>query len=95
MRLFAGSNAIAPEAVPKIPKVGVALAAIVAVTLAEGDAMQAPVDGFVWHSASASGSVAEPVLAVAVIVSPAPTSTVATANAADPCPRSVLEPPGV
>ena len=60
------------------------IAAIAVVTLAAGGARHWPVGGLVWHSVSASGRLAEPVFAVAVIVEPAPTLSVATAKAADP-----------
>ena len=47
MRFVAGRNGMLPLAVPKMPKVGVALAAIVVETLAAGVARHAPEDGFV------------------------------------------------
>ena len=53
------------------------------VRLAAGVARQAPVDRLVWHIVMASGRVAAPVFAFAVIVPP-PTLTVATAKALDP-----------
>ena len=46
--------------------------------------MHWPDPGSVWHSARFSGSVTDPVFAVAVIAPAAPTLTVATANAAAP-----------
>ena len=46
-RLFAGSNGTVPEPLTKIPKVGVALAAIVVVTLGPIGDMQEPLVGSV------------------------------------------------
>src|SRR5258708_5988772 len=67
MRLVSGRNGTAPPAVAKMPKVGVALAPIIVETLDEGVARHAPVAGLVWQIVMASGRVAAPVLAVAVI----------------------------
>jgi hypothetical protein len=44
--------------VTKMPKVGVALAAIVVVTVDAGVARQAPVVGLVWHSLRLTGKLA-------------------------------------
>jgi hypothetical protein len=81
MRLSAASKGMAPLAVPKMEKVGVALVAMVVVTLAAGLAKHCPVCGFVSHRVGASGRVAAPVLAVAVIDDAAPRLTVATDDA--------------
>ena len=53
-------------------------------TLGPTDEMHCPVIGLVWQRLIASGNVAVPVLAVAVIEALAPTLTVATAKAFDP-----------
>jgi hypothetical protein len=86
MRFVAGAKLIVPLAVANIAKVGVALALIVTVALGPGVAgfTQAPVAGFVWQIVSVTGSVAEPVSAVAVIDPVAPTFAVATEKAAAP-----------
>src|SRR6516162_1842290 len=84
MRLLAGSNGTLPLAVAKMPKVGVALALIVVVTLDAGGERHCPLVGSVWHSVIVSGKLADPVLAVPVIEALAPTLTVATAKAFDP-----------
>ena len=84
MRLFAGSNEIAPLAVAKMLKVGVALALIVVVTVAAGVARHWPFAGLLWQIVSLRGSVAEPVLADPVIAPLAPTLTDAVANAPVP-----------
>ncbi len=81
MRLLAGSNGTPPRAVAKIPKVGVALVLIVVLTRELRDEVHRPLVGSVWQRLIASGKVAEPVFAVAVIDAPAPTFTVATAKA--------------
>src|SRR5271170_6553088 len=84
MRLVAGKNGTPPLAVAKIATVGVALALIVKVALGPTAEMHWPLVGLVWQRLMASGSVAAPVLAVAVIEAPAPTLTVATAKAFEP-----------
>jgi hypothetical protein len=64
----------------KIPNVGVALALICVVTLALGEAAQAPVVGLVSHTDRLSGTFAPPVSAVIVIAPLLPTLDVATAK---------------
>jgi hypothetical protein len=81
MRLVCGTNGTLPLAVAKI---GVALALIVVVTVEPIDEMHWPLIGLVWQRLMASGKVAAPVFAVAVIEALAPTLTVATANAFEP-----------
>jgi hypothetical protein len=66
-RLTLGRSATAALPVTKMPKVGVALAAIVVVTVPAGVARHAPLVGSVWHSAKLTGKLAVPVLALAVI----------------------------
>ena len=68
----------------KIPKVGVALALIVVVTLIAGDAKQAPVPGLVSQIKRFTGILAPPVSADAVILALTPELMVATANAPVP-----------
>jgi hypothetical protein len=65
-------------------KVGVALALIVVEALDAAVPRHRPVAGLVWQIERASGKLAAPVLAVAVIAAVAPTFTVATANAFAP-----------
>ena len=79
-RLVPGVKLNAPVPVTKMPKVGVAPALIVTVALDAGVVgfMHALVIGLVWHSAMLTGSVADPVSAVAVIDALMPTFTVAT-----------------
>src|SRR5277367_5520836 len=80
IRLVCGNVEIVPLAVAKIAKVGVSPELIVVVALAAGAARHWPVCGLVWQRARASGSVAVPVFAVAVMVLPAPMLSVATAK---------------
>ena len=82
-RLLARSSAIVSVAVAKKANVGVPPAemVVVAVTAGEVGLMQTPVDGLVSQTLSVTGSVADPVSALAVIVPVAPTLTVATAKA--------------
>src|SRR5580698_6050571 len=75
-RLTPGRSGTEALPVTKMPKVEVALAAIVVVTLIAGLARQAPLAGLVWHNASVTGRVAAPVLATAVIVASLPRLTV-------------------
>src|SRR5438270_8172848 len=84
IRFAAGSSPIAPVAVAKIAKVGVAPPLICTVTLGPIGEMQTPVTGSVWQMDSDRGRTAPPVFAVAVIMSPIPTFDVATANAPAP-----------
>ena len=72
------------HAVAKMPKVGVALALIVVVTLGAIDEMHCPLVGSVWQRLTVSGKVTAPVVAVAVMEALAPTLTVATAKALEP-----------
>ena len=65
-------------------KVGVALAALTAATVAAGRFWQAPLNGTVWHTDSVSGRAVGPVLALTTTVVPLPTLSVAIANAAEP-----------
>src|ERR1700730_2181042 len=80
MRLVWGTNGTLPLAVAKMAKVGVALALIVVVTLDPIDEMHWPLIGLVWQRLMASGKVAAPVVAVAVIEALAPTFNGATAK---------------
>ena len=84
MRLVCGTNGTLPLAVAKMAKVGFALAPIVVVTVEPIDEMHCPLIGLVWQRLMASGKVAAPVFAVAVIEALAPTLTVATAKAFEP-----------
>jgi hypothetical protein len=84
MRLVCGTNGTLPLAVAKMAKVGVALALIVVVTVEPIEEMHWPLIGLVWQRLMASGNVAAPVVAVAVIEALAPTLTVATAKAFEP-----------
>src|SRR5262249_54352529 len=95
MRLLAGSNGIEPVAAAKIPKVGVAPAFTVVVTVLAGGARQAEGAGSVWHSERVNGKVTPPVSADAVIDAVAPTSTVATTNTPLPEDPGILTTPGV
>lgn len=58
-RLTPGESATVALPVTKMPKVGVALAAIVVVTVDAGVARQAPVVGLVWHSLRLTGKLAD------------------------------------
>jgi hypothetical protein len=80
-RFVAGSKGTVPVAVRKIPNVGVLLVSICTVALPLGAERQIPVEGFVWHTEMATGSVASPVSAEVVMSPPVPTFTVATARA--------------
>src|SRR5262249_35659099 len=63
-----------------MPNVGVAFASIGVVTLGPAVPWQMPVAGVVWQIETLSGKLTFPVSAEAVIIAPAPTFTVATAN---------------
>lgn len=84
MRFVFGTNGTPSLAVAKMPKVGVALALIVVVTLEAIDEMHCPLVGSVWQRLTVSGRVTAPVVAVAVMEALAPTLTVATAKALEP-----------
>src|SRR5437867_3405846 len=79
-RLTAGSKATPALPTTKIPKVGVALAAITVVTLDPTEEVHAPDTGSVWQSRMVTGGLAVPVSADTVMLAPAPRFTVATAN---------------
>lgn len=72
MRLSAVSNGTVPLAVAKNGGGGVALALIVSVSLGPSGEMHCPLVGSVWQRLMASGDVAAPVVAVAVIEALAP-----------------------
>jgi len=95
IRLLATSNGTVPVPVTKIAKVGVAFWAIVVVTEPAIALVHCPVEGFVWQSAMLTGSVTEPVSAVAVMAPVAPTLTVATAKAAEPVAPGTLTMPSL
>ena len=84
MRLVCGTNGTLPLAVAKMAKVGVPLAPIVVLMVEPIDEMHWPLIGLVWQRLMASGKVAAPVVAVAMIEALAPTLTVATAKAFEP-----------
>jgi hypothetical protein len=84
MRFVFGTNGTPSLAVAKMPKVGVALALNVVVTLEAIDEMHCPLVGSVWQRLTVSGKVTAPVVAVAVMEALAPTLTVATAKALEP-----------
>ena len=92
IRLLATSNGTVPVPVTKIAKVGVAFWAIVVVTEPAIALVHCPVEGFVWQSAMLTGSVTEPVSAVAVMAPVAPTLTVAGIGVADAEKSRVLTP---
>jgi hypothetical protein len=75
IRLCAGSNGTVPEPCTKIAKVGVALAAIVVVTVGPVIDVHWPVEGLVWHRLMVSGSDAALVSAETVMSAVMPTST--------------------
>jgi hypothetical protein len=77
-RLPAGSKGTAPLPVTKIPKVGVAPALIVVVTVGGGGLRQAPSAGLVWQIPSEIGSDASPRSADAVMLAATPRFAVAT-----------------
>jgi hypothetical protein len=84
MRFVCGTNGTPSLAVAKMPKVGVALALIVVVTLEAIDEMHCPLVGSVWQRLTVSGKVTAPVVTVAVMEALVPTLTVATAKALEP-----------
>jgi hypothetical protein len=83
-RLTPGESGTAALPIAKMPKVGVALAAIVVVTLAAGVARHAPVVELVWQTSNVTGRFAVPLLALAVIYAELPRLTAATAKSPVP-----------
>src|SRR5260370_25558153 len=83
-RLVAGANGIAPPAVAKIPKVGVAFDPIPVVTADPAACRHTPVVGLVWQRVSATGRLTEPGSTVTKMPSLVPRVTVATAKIPEP-----------
>src|SRR6185436_9611976 len=79
-RRKAASRVITPEPCANTPKVGVALAEIVVVTLVPTADLHWPVAGTVSHRNRLTGTVARPVSTETVMVLEAPRLTVATEN---------------
>ena len=95
IRLAAGSKGTVPAPPTNMPKVGVALALMVVVTLLAGGAKHAPVVGLVAQIEMLTGSTAPPVSAVAVMLALTPKFAVATANAPVPVVPGMLRIPSL
>src|SRR5262245_54424598 len=94
-RFAAGSNGTVPSPATNRPKVGVAPALIVTVTVGLGSARHAPVPGSVSQIVRAIGSAVTPVSAAAVMIPLAPTFTVATAKTPVPLVPAIFTMPSL